>query len=102
MNASEIETALREKIPVVVLIWVDGSYGLIKWKMDDALGHHSNVDFTNPDFVKYAESFGARGYYVKTPRELLPTLTNALGENTVSVISCPVDYSGNAKLAGKL
>lgn len=62
MNSQELETAVREKIPIVVLVWVDGSYGLIKWKMDIELGHHSHVDFGNPDFVKLAESYGAKGY----------------------------------------
>ncbi len=100
MNATEIETALREKIPIVILIWVDNSYGLIKWEMDEALGHHSSVDFTNPDFVKYAESFGAQGYRITKAGELLPALREALDkEDTVSVISCPVDYSENVKLS---
>jgi acetolactate synthase-1/2/3 large subunit len=98
MSASEIETAVREKIPVVVLIWVDGSYGLIKWEMENAIGHHSSVDFTNPDFVKFAESFGAKGYEIKRAEELLPTLKNALADDTVSVVACPVDYSENKKL----
>lgn len=99
MNASELETAMREEIPIVVLIWVDGSYGLIKWEMDNALGRHSSVDFTNPDFAKYAESFGANGYEIKKADELLPTLQKALDDKTVSVIACPVDYSENVKLS---
>lgn len=55
MNSQEIETAIREQIPLTVLVWVDDSYGLIKWKMDLELGRHRDVDFGNPDFVKYAE-----------------------------------------------
>jgi acetolactate synthase I/II/III large subunit len=102
MNSQEIETALREKIPVVILVWVDGSYGLIKWKMDMQLKRHAHVDFNNPDFVKYAESFGARGYFIHAADELLPTLKAALAEDTVSVIACPVDYSENTKLTDKL
>jgi acetolactate synthase-1/2/3 large subunit len=102
MNAQEMETALREKIPFVVLIWVDGSYGLIKWKMEMQLQRSSHVDFDNPDFVKFAESFGARGYFIRAAAELLPTLKKALAEDTVSVIACPVDYSENTKLTDKL
>ncbi len=102
MNASEIETAIREKIPIVVLIWVDGSYGLIKWKMDNELGHHSFVDFTNPDFAKYAESFGAKGYQIRRARELLPTLEKALNDDMVSVIACAIDYSENIKLKERI
>ncbi|MHB8070225.1 MAG: acetolactate synthase large subunit [Desulfobaccales bacterium] len=102
MNSGEIETALREKIPFVILVWVDGSYGLIKWKMEMQLHRFSHVDFGNPDFVKYAESFGAKGYFIRAAAELLPTLQQALAEDTVSVIACPVDYSENTKLTEKL
>ena len=102
MNSQEIETALREKIPFVILVWVDGSYGLIKWKMEMQLHRSSQVDFGNPDFVKYAESFGAKGYFIQAAGDLLPTLTQALAEDTVSVIACPVDYSENTKLTEKL
>ena len=102
MNSQEIETALREQIPFVALIWVDESYGLIKWKMELELGRSSHVDFTNPDFVKYAQSFGAKGYRIGAADELLPTLRTALAGNTVSIIACPVDYSENIKLTDKL
>jgi acetolactate synthase I/II/III large subunit len=102
LNSQEIETALREKIPFVILVWVDGSYGLIKWKMEMLLKRSTHVDFGNPDFVKYAESFGARGYQIQAAAELLPTLSRALADDTVSVIACPVDYSENAKLTKKL
>jgi acetolactate synthase-1/2/3 large subunit len=102
MNSQEMETALREKIPYVILVWVDGSYGLIKWKMEMQLHRSTHVDFSNPDFVKYAESFGARGYFIQAAGELLPTLKKALAEDTVSVIACPVDYAENTKLTEKL
>jgi acetolactate synthase-1/2/3 large subunit len=104
MLGSELETAVREHVPIVVLIWEDQSYGLIKWKMDLELGYHSSVDFNNPDFVKYAESHGAKGYKITKAADLLPTLKYALDEdnNSVSVIACPVDYSENIKLTDKL
>jgi acetolactate synthase-1/2/3 large subunit len=102
MNSMELETAVREKIPLVVLIWVDGSYGMIKWEMDLELGHHSHVDFGNPDFVKFAESFGGNGYLIKQAKDLLPTLKRALADNSVSVIACPVDYTQNTMLTNKL
>ena len=102
MNSQEIETALREKIPFVILVWVDGSYGLIKWKMAMQLHRSSQVDFGNPDFVKFAESFGAQGYFIQAAGDLLPTLRQALAEDTVSVSACPVDYSENPKLTEKL
>lgn len=66
------------------------------------LGRHSSVDFGNPDFVKYAESFGAKGYRIVESSQLLSTLEHAFEEETVSVIACPVDYSENMKLTDKL
>ncbi len=102
MSSQELETAVRERIPLVVLVWVDGAYGLIKWKMDLELGRHCAVDFGNPDFVKHAESFGAKGYRIGAAEELLPTLRKALADDGVSVIACPVDYSENIKLTDKL
>jgi acetolactate synthase I/II/III large subunit len=102
MNSQEIETALRERIPLTVLIWQDDSYGLIKWKMQLELGHDIEVDFGNPDFVAYAESFGARGYRVASAGELLPTLTEALASETVSIVTCPVDYTENLRLSDSL
>src|SRR5205823_618423 len=97
MNSMELETAMREKIPLVVLIWVDGSYGMIKWEMDLELGHHSHVDFGNPDFVKFAKSFGGEGYLITRAGDLLPTLKRTLVDNAVSVIACPVDLLANKR-----
>lgn len=102
MNSQEIETAVRERIPLVVLIWEDGGYGLIEWKMDLELGAHYYVKFGNPDVVKYAESFGAKGYRISHAEKLLPTLRAALDDDGVSVISCPVDYSENLRLTDRL
>ncbi|MCO6011680.1 acetolactate synthase large subunit [Actinoallomurus purpureus] len=102
MNSQELETAIRENVPITVLIWEDKAYGLIEWKMDLEMGRDSNVEFGNPDFVKYAESFGARGYRVESADALLPTLRQALEEETVSVITVPVDYSENLQLTSKL
>jgi acetolactate synthase-1/2/3 large subunit len=102
MNSQEIETAVRECIPLVVLIWEDGGYGLIEWKMDLELGEHYYVKFGNPDIVKYAESFGAKGYRINSADELLPTLRAALADDGVSLICCPVDYSENLRLTDRL
>jgi acetolactate synthase-1/2/3 large subunit len=102
MNSQEIETAVRENIPLTVLVWVDDSYGLIEWKMNLELGRHSHVRFRNPDLVMYAESFGARGYRINAADELLPTLRQALDSGGVSIIACPVDYSENLRLTDRL
>jgi acetolactate synthase-1/2/3 large subunit len=102
MNSQEIETAVRERIPLVVLIWEDGGYGLIEWKMDLELGAHYYVKFNNPDVVTYAQSFGAKGYRINSAAELLPTLKAALDDDGVSLICCPVDYSENLRLTNRL
>ena len=102
MNSQEIETAVREGIAMVILIWVDDAYGLISWKMELELGHDVDTTFGNPDFVAYAESFGAHGYRIGAADELLPTLRAALAADTVSVIACPVDYSANLDLIHSL
>ncbi len=102
MNSQEIETAMRYKVPIVILIWNDASYGLIEWKQMNEFGRKSNVEFTNPDFVKYAESFGARGYRINNTDDLLPTLREALDSGELCIIDCPVDYRENVKLTEKL
>jgi len=102
MNSQEIETALRHKLALVIMIWNDSEYGLIKWHQQRRFGHANDISFNNPDFVKYAEAFGAKGYRVTTAKELLPTLQKAFDDNTVVVLDVAVDYSENMKLTEKL
>ncbi len=102
MNSQEIETAMRYRLPIVILIWSDSSYGLIEWKQMNEFGRSSNVHFGNPDFVKYAEAFGAKGYRVESTADLPAILEEALANDTVSIIDCPVDYRENSKLLEKL
>jgi len=102
MNSQEIETALRIGTPIVILIWNDSEYGLITWHQLRHFNRPSHIDFNNPDLVKYAESFGARGYRIESATDLVPTLKRAIADDTVVVIDCPVDYSENMKLTEKL
>jgi acetolactate synthase-1/2/3 large subunit len=102
MNSQEIETALRMKAPFVVLIWNDSEYGLIAWHQKRHFGRTSHIEFKNPDFVKYAESFGAKGLRVERAEDLLPTLKRALAMDTVVLIDCPVDYRENMLLTERL
>ncbi len=102
MNNQEIETAMRLGLDLVVLIFNDSKYGLIEWHQNRHFGRSTAIDFTNPDFVKFAESFGAKGYRVERTEDLLPTLRTALGDGTVSIIDCPVDYRENMKLTAQL
>ena len=96
------ETALRIGAPIVILIWNDSQYGLIKWHQEKNFGRTSHIDFTNPDFVKYAESFGATGYRVESADDLQTMIKQAVSADTVVIIDCPVDYSENMKLTEKL
>ena len=75
---------------------------MITWHQIRHFGRSSHIDFKNPDFVKYAESFGAKGYRVETAADLIPVLEQAVADDTVVVIDCPVDYSENMKLTEKL
>ncbi|MHA7840255.1 MAG: acetolactate synthase large subunit [Gammaproteobacteria bacterium] len=102
MNSQEIETALRINTPIIILIWNDESYGLIKWKQEIHFQRESHVNFTNPDFVQYAQSFGAKGYRIEKAEALVPTIKQAIIDNTVVVIDCAVDYDENMKLTKKL
>ena len=102
MNVQEFETAYRLGTNFVTLIFNDCSYGLIKWKQDMQYGHHQYVDFTNPDFVKMAESFHAIGYRIEKTEDLLPTLKKAFQQDKPVIIDCPVDYSENMKLTEHL
>jgi acetolactate synthase-1/2/3 large subunit len=102
MNSQEIETAMRMKTAFVILIWNDQEYGLITWHQLRHFGRPSHIDFKNPDFVKYAEAFGAKGYRIEKTEDLAPTIRKAFADNTVVIIDCPVDYRENMKLTEKL
>ena len=102
MNSQEIETAIRVGTPFVILIWNDSEYGLITWHQLRHFGRPSHIEFKNPDFVKYAESFGAKGYRVERAEDLIPTLKRALDDKVVAIVDCPVDYSENMKLTQRL
>jgi acetolactate synthase I/II/III large subunit len=102
MNSQEIETAIRVETPFVILIWNDSEYGLITWHQLRHFGRPSHITFKNPDFVKYAESFGAKGYRVERAEDLIPTLKRALSDNVVAIVDCQVDYSENMKLTNRL
>ncbi|MEN8106711.1 MAG: acetolactate synthase large subunit [Pseudomonadota bacterium] len=102
MNSQEIETAIRCKLPIVILIWSDSSYGLIEWKQMNEFRRTSHVHFGNPDFVKYAEAFGGKGYRVDRAVDLPAILAEALSNDTVSIIDCPVDYRENIKLTEQM
>jgi acetolactate synthase-1/2/3 large subunit len=102
MNSQELETAVRLGTGFVTLVLNDRTYGLIKWKQINRFARPAYTDFGNPDFVKYAESFGAQAWRVQAAGELLPALQAALDSGKVTVIDCPVDFAENLKLSEKL
>lgn len=102
MNSQELETAVRLNLPLVVLVWRDEGYGVIRWKQQLRFGRTSSVEFGNPDFLRYAASFGAVGYRVTEPSELRPILIEALNSKVPAVIDCPVDYAENLRLTERL
>ena len=102
MNSQEIETALRIGVSIVIVVCRDASYGLIEWRQMVRFGRESGAKFNNPDFVKYTESFGAKGYLVESAEGFLPILNQAIKDDTVVVIDCPVDYKENLKLTERL
>jgi acetolactate synthase-1/2/3 large subunit len=101
MNCQELETALRIGTPFVTLVFNDSGYGLIEWKQQDAFGRSHYVKFGNPDFVKFAESMGLKGYRVESNDDLMPILKQALADSVPAVIDCPVDYQENFKFSQK-
>ncbi|HSE60483.1 MAG TPA: acetolactate synthase large subunit [Nitrospiraceae bacterium] len=102
MNSQELETAVRLGLPLVILVWRDDGYGVIRWKQQVRYGRTSSVEFGNPDLVRYAESFGAAGYRVTERSELRPILAKALAGKVPAVIDCPVDYAENLRLTERL
>jgi len=89
----ELETAVRLKTPIVNVIWEDRQYGSIVWKQDKKFGRHFGTDFTNPDFVKLAESFGMRAWRCESIDDYTEHLRAALELDVPSVIVLPIDYS---------
>lgn len=101
-SGQELETAVRLKAPIVQLIWNDGSYDMVKFQQVSKYGKEAAVDLGPVDFVKYAESMGAKGYRVTAPHELEAVLQQAMQEEGPVIVDIPVDYSNNGKLMAQL
>ena len=98
MNSQEMETAVRLKLNLVVLIVRDDSYGMIRWKQEVGKFADWGLQFGNPDFVKYAESYGAQGHRITQTDVFLPTLEQAFAEGGVHLVEAPIDYSENKRV----
>lgn len=98
MNSQEMETAVRLRLNLVVLILDDNAYGMIRWKQAVDNFPDFGLTFGNPDFVKYAESYGASGHRVDAARDLVPTLEKAFETGGVHLVVVPIDYSENKRV----
>ncbi len=97
MNSQELETAVRFQLNLIVIIFNDASYGMIKWKQKAQELEDFALDFNNPDFVKYAESYGANGHRISSNEQFVVIMENAFSQGGVHVIDLPIDYSQNTK-----
>ncbi|HLD33506.1 MAG TPA: acetolactate synthase large subunit [Candidatus Nanoarchaeia archaeon] len=95
MNSQELETAVRLGLNIVILILNDNGYGFIKWEQERYNYPNFGLDFSNPDFAKYAEAYGAIGYKVTKSEELMSLLSKAFEQKGPVIIECPIDYSEN-------
>jgi acetolactate synthase I/II/III large subunit len=102
MNAQELETAVRLKTPIVNIIWENGEFGSIAWKQDKKFGHHFDVEFGNPDFVKLADAFGMPAWRCGRPEEFGQRLRDALALDVPSLIVVPIDYSVDVAISEHL
>src|SRR6516165_8575103 len=98
MNSQELETAVRLKLNLVVLVLEDGAYGMIRWKQAVDRFADFGLTFGNPDFVLYAKAYGASGHRIETIESFVPSLEDAFGSGGVHVISIPIDYSENVRV----
>ena len=102
MNSQELETAVRLGLDLTVIILNDGGYGMIKWKQEGMGFDNFGLDYNNPDFVKYAESYGATGYRPDSVQSFIDMLAKALNTHGVHVIDLAVDYSLNHSILNVL
>ncbi len=101
MNSQEMETAVRLGLNITVLILNDNSYGMIRWKQANMGFKDWGLTYGNPDFVKYAEAYGANGHRVESAVHLQELLKHCLDTPGVHLIDCPVDYSDNDRILNK-
>lgn len=98
MNSQEIETAIRLGLNLVITVLNDNSYGMIRWKQAIVGFDDWGLEFNNPDFVKYAESYGATGHRVTSAEDIIATYEKAFSAGGVHLVELPVDYSENKKV----
>ncbi|MFQ5692423.1 MAG: thiamine pyrophosphate-dependent enzyme, partial [Nitrospinota bacterium] len=102
MNVQELETARRLGVKCVIVVWTDGTYGLIDWKQRNRFSRTAGVEFGNPDWLQLAEAFGVRGYRPASASELLPCLQAAFEGDGPAIVDVAVDYRENLRLTERL
>jgi acetolactate synthase I/II/III large subunit len=98
MSSQELETAVRLGLDLVVVVLRDDGYGMVKWKQADMGFEDYGLDFTNPDFVAYARSYGAEGHRIAATGELTGTLTRCFAQGGVHLVEVPIDYRENQRV----
>ena len=98
MNSQEMETAVRLGLNLTVLILRDDAYGMIRWKQANMGFDDFGLTYGNPDFVEYAESYGAKGHRVESSEHLAELLAHCNNTPGVHLIDCPVDYTENDQI----
>jgi acetolactate synthase-1/2/3 large subunit len=98
MNSQEMETAVRLGLNLVVVILSDNAYGMIRWKQSVDNFPDFGMTFGNPDFVRYAQAYGAKGSRVASVEDLVPTLEAAFTGGGVHLVEIPIDYSENTRV----
>ncbi|MHB8447434.1 MAG: acetolactate synthase large subunit [Rudaea sp.] len=101
MNSQEVETAVRLKLDIVILLLRDNAYGMIKWKQANMNFPTFGMDMGNPDFVAYAQSYGAHGHRPSSAAEFAPLLAKCLDTPGVHLIDVPIDYSDNDRILNR-
>lgn len=98
MNSQELETAIRMELDLIIIILNDNAYGMIEWKQEKEGFSDFGLKYSNPDFIKYAESFGAKGYKPNSVNEFKDILDIIMNKKGIHVIDLAVDYSLNKEL----
>ena len=101
MNSQELETAVRMKLNLIILILNDSGYGMVRWKQENQGFDNFGLSFGNPDFVKYAESYGAKGHRVENSHDFKEIIEQCISTEGVHLIDCPVDYSENDEILNR-
>ena len=101
MNSQELETCVRLGLDLTVIVLRDNAYGMIKWKQADMGFGNFGMDMGNPDFVRYAEAYGAHGHRPESVAQFADTLAETGATPGVHLIDLAIDYSDNDRILNR-